>query len=158
MQNPVTLETLFDELVALRAVVAAIPGAIAERISKEGSARPPFGGARPESQRSEDRSIPQPARLVAKPGDVEVHFGKNKGNRLISLSPKSLSWYAGEWEPRPKNNGGLWENDANLQDAARQLWHEGKNTLQGTPPASAPAPEGAAKPAVTENLDEGVPF
>jgi len=47
---------------------------------------------------------------------VQIHFGKNKGHRLGTLDPKSLSWYITKWEPRPYN-GKISEQDTKLRDA-----------------------------------------
>jgi hypothetical protein len=47
---------------------------------------------------------------------VQIHFGKNKGHRLGTLDPKSLSWYITKWEPRPYN-GKISEQDTKLREA-----------------------------------------
>lgn len=47
---------------------------------------------------------------------VQIHFGKNKGHKLGTLDPKSLSWYITKWEPRPYN-GKISEQDTKLRDA-----------------------------------------
>lgn len=47
---------------------------------------------------------------------VQIHFGKNKGHKLGTLDPKSLSWYITKWEPRPYN-GKISEQDTKLREA-----------------------------------------
>ena len=104
-------------------------------------------------------SIPQPSQLVADPGAVCVHFGKNDGQPLSSLGDKSVEWYATPKEPRLGNNGKPFPPrpaDEQLANAARQLYHQKRGTLVG----KAPAMEmtflpGTAKP---ETVDENIPF
>jgi len=49
------------------------------------------------------KDIPLPSEVIENATDVPVHFGKNKGTPLGSLSPKSIEWYAQEPEPRLRN-------------------------------------------------------
>ena len=98
--------------------------------------------------------IPQPSQLVADPGAVCVHFGKNDGKPLSSLNDRSIEWYATPKEPRVGNNGKPFPPrpaDEQLANAARQLYHAKRGTLANA--AAIPA-------AVTAGveLDENVPF
>jgi hypothetical protein len=61
----------------------------------------------------------QPYSPLKKWQDVEIHFGKNKGVKLGDLSRQSLKWYRDEWEPRPKDDGTLWDSDVRLADALK---------------------------------------
>ena len=99
-------------------------------------------------------SIPQPSQLVADPGAVCVHFGKNDGKPLSSLNDRSIAWYATPKEPRVGTNGKPFPPrpaDEQLANAARQLYHAKRGTLANA--AAIPA-------AVTAGveLDENVPF
>lgn len=98
--------------------------------------------------------IPQPSQLVADPGSVCVHFGKNDGKPLSSLNDRSIEWYATPKEPRIGSNGKPFPPrpaDEALSNAARQLYHAKRGTLANA--AAIPA-------AVTAGveLDENVPF
>ena len=67
-------------------------------------------------------AIPQPSQLVADPGAVCVHFGKNAGQPLSALGDKSIEWYATPKEPRLGNNGKPFPPrpaDEQLANAAR---------------------------------------
>ena len=71
--------------------------------------------------------VPMPAEIVADAAYVEIHFGKNKGKSLGSLSPKSLEWYAADKPPQMKNDGtpfALRPDDLRLLNAARTLHHK----------------------------------
>lgn len=64
---------------------------------------------------------------------VEVHFGKNRGVSLGSLSPRSLAFYANDWEPRfDERTGRLSAPDETLKLAARQLLDATSNPGQAT--------------------------
>lgn len=95
--------------------------------------------------------IPMPAEIVADAASVEIHFGKNKGRTLGSLSAKSLEWYAADKPPQMKNDGtpfALRPDDLRLLNAARTLHHK-----LGSP-SLAPTSVIYQAPA----LDEEVPF
>ena len=71
--------------------------------------------------------IPMPAEIVADAANVEIHFGKNKGRTLGSLSAKSLEWYAADKPAQMKNDGtpfALRPDDLRLLNAARTLHHK----------------------------------
>ena len=156
MSTPVTLETLHDELVAIRALI----NALAVKALAPAASRPSSSPSKPAEG---EINLPQPTFLVDDPGAVEVHFGKNKDVALSQLSESSLSWYAAKWEPREKNTGGLWPNDEGLLNAARQLWHMRQNTLKGGQVVHEPATDQGQMPAprsVAQQKpdDEEVPF
>lgn len=95
--------------------------------------------------------VPMPADIVADAANVEIHFGKNKGRMLGSLSAKSLEWYAADKPQQMKNDGtpfALRPEDLRLLNAARTLHHRlGSASVAPTSVISqAPA------------LDEEVPF
>lgn len=130
-------QEIIAELRAIRALLATKPAAPAAA-----SAPAPAGAP---------KDIPQPSEIVADPGSVEVHFGKNKGTALRSLGAKSVEWYAQEPEPRIGNNGKPFPpraEDVRLRNAARQLVHGQRGTLAA----------GSKVTLVTETLTEEVPF
>jgi len=97
------------------------------------------------------KEIPLPSEVIDNATDVPVHFGKNKGTPLGSLSPKSIEWYAQEPEPRLRNDGTPFPprpDDVLLRNAARTIVHRGSGTLP-SPPIKL---ESAAP------ISEGVPF
>jgi len=102
--------------------------------------------------------IPQPTQLVDDPGAVCVHFGKNDGQPLSSLTAKSVEWYATPREPRVGNNGRPFPPrpaDAELANAARQLYHLSRGTLVGKAPLAATN----STPVSTQvELDDNPPF
>jgi hypothetical protein len=104
-------------------------------------------------------AIPQPSQLVADPGAVCVHFGKNAGQPLSALNDRSVEWYAAPKEPRLGNNGKPFPPrpaDEQLANAARQLYHAKRGTLVGKAPvAEMSFAPGTAKP---ETVDENIPF
>jgi hypothetical protein len=103
-------------------------------------------------------AIPQPSQLVADPGSVCVHFGKNDGQPLSSLNDRSIEWYATPKEPRLNKQGQPFPPrpaDEQLANAARQLYHAKRGTLVGKPPvAEMNFAPGSAAP----DIDENVPF
>lgn len=104
-------------------------------------------------------AIPQPSQLVADPGAVCVHFGKNDGQPLSSLGDKSVEWYATPKEPRLNKQGQPFPPrpaDEQLANAARQIYHAKRGTLVGKAPAiEMTFVPGTAKP---ETVDENIPF
>lgn len=94
--------------------------------------------------------IPMPTEVIANPGDVEIHFGKNKGVKICSLTDKSLSWYAQDPEPRLNAKGEPFPprpEDIALRNAVRTYLHQKRGTI--------PTPEPVLKP---EPVSEEVPF
>jgi broad specificity phosphatase PhoE len=128
---------IIAELRAIRALLATKPAA------PVAASTPAPAGA--------SKDIPQPSELVDDPGSVEVHFGKNAGKPLRSLSAKSVEWYAQEPEPRIGNNGKPFPprpEDVRLRNAARQIIHGNRGTLAA----------GSKVTLVAETLTEEVPF
>jgi hypothetical protein len=84
-----------------------------------------------------------PTEIIADAGSVQVHFGKNKGVALSSLSERSVAWYAQEPEPRLGNNGKPFPprpEDVLLRNAARTLIHQKRGTIPAvTEPKAIPA-------------------
>lgn len=104
--------------------------------------------------------IPQPATVVENPGDVQVHFGKNKGVALSALTANSLKFYASVKDVRLDSNGKPYPPRADniaLENAARTLHHRNLGTLAaeaGKPMKLESPPAQKAGAAV----DEDVPF
>ncbi len=97
------------------------------------------------------KDIPMPSEVIENAGDVAVHFGKNKGTPLGSLSAKSCEWYAQEPEPRLRNDGTPFPprpEDVLLRNAARPIVPRNRGTL--------PSPPG--KLASAAPISEDVPF
>jgi len=134
------LELIHAELVRIREALEARPFA---------SGAP---AAKPASSFPKSDEIPMPAEIIEDAGNVQVHFGKNKGVALSSLGDRSVAWYAQEAEPRIGNNGKpfpLRPEDVLLRNAARTLIHQKRGTL----------PSAAVPTAPVANIDEGnVPF
>jgi hypothetical protein len=80
--------------------------------------------------------------------DHEIHFGKNAGTALGSLSERSLTWYQTEWQPKPYN-GEISEQDQALRDALDES--------MGKDPATEPEPE-PENPPVEDIDDDNIPF
>lgn len=96
--------------------------------------------------------IPQPTEIIENAGEEEIHFGKNSGVALGTLSEKQLSWYAAEQEVKTKSNGEPFlprSQDVLMRNAARTLWHQKKGTLNGA--------VSVAENKTTES-EESVPF
>ena len=86
-------------------------------------------------------TLPLPAIAIADAGSVQVHFGKNAGTPISSLSDKQLLWYGTERPASLKKDGTPFaprQADIQLLNACRTLWHQRKS---GAPiaPASQPA-------------------
>ena len=120
-----TLELIHAELIRIREALEARPFA---------SGAP---AAKPAALRSDE--VPMPTEVIANAGEVQVHFGKNKGVALSSLSERSVAWYAQEPEPRIGNNGKPFPpraEDVLLRNAARTIIHKKRGTL---PSAAVPS-------------------
>jgi hypothetical protein len=71
-------------------------------------------------------SLPAPDYQVENAGAVAVHFGKNSGIPISSLTDKQLLWYGADREPQLKSDGTPFaprEADVLLKNACRTLWH-----------------------------------
>ena len=122
------LELIHAELVRIREALEARPFA---------SGAP---AAKPAPSFPKSDEVPMPTEVIANAGEVQVHFGKNKGVALSSLSERSVAWYAQEPEPRLGNNGKPFPprpEDVLLRNAARTLIHQKRGTL---PSAAVPQP------------------
>ena len=132
-----TLDLIHAELIRIREALEARPFA---------SGAP---AAKPAAARSEE--VPMPTEVIADAGNVQVHFGKNKGMALSSLGDRSVAWYAQEPEPRLGNNGKPFPprpEDVLLRNAARTFIHQKRGTL---PSAAVTQPSAS----VTTSIDEG---
>ena len=137
-----TLDLIHAELVRIREALEARPFA---------SGAP---AAKPVAPRSDE--VPMPTEIIADAGSVQVHFGKNKGVALSSLSERSVAWYAQDSEPRLGNNGNPFPQrpeDVLLRNAARTLIHQKRGTLP-----SAAVPQPTASVTVAQIDEEHVPF
>ena len=95
--------------------------------------------------------VPMPSEIVPDAASVEIHFGKNKGRTLGSLSAKSLEWYASEKPAQMKSDGtpfALRPDDLRLLNAARTLHHRLVPAAPATTLVLSQAPA----------IDEEVPF
>lgn len=113
-----TLDLIHKELVRIREALEARPYALGAPAAK------------PAAPRSDE--VPMPTEVIADAGNVQVHFGKNKGVTLSSLSERSVAWYAQEPEPRIGNNGKPFPprpEDVLLRNAARTIIHQKRGTL-----------------------------
>lgn len=124
--NEELLKSILQELVAIRQLLSD---------GKQAPTRSaPVRTAAPSAFTSNggDAPIPQPTEIIANPGDVQVHFGKNNGVPLSKLSERSLSWYAQEQAPRLDSSGNPYParpQETTLRNAARTLWHQNRGTL-----------------------------
>jgi hypothetical protein len=93
-------------------------------------------------------TLPLPVFAIADAGSVQVHFGKNTGTPLSSLTDKQLLWYGADRPEQLKKDGTPFaprEADVLLKNACRTLWHQRKS---GAPivPATQPADDGENVP------------
>jgi len=98
--------------------------------------------------------IPMPSQIVPDAQHFQIHFGKNKGRELGTLSPKSLEWYAADKPPQLRNDGTPFpprSEDIQLLNAARTLHHR---------LGAAAAPETVATLVMSSasNADDNLPF
>lgn len=129
--NDELLKAIHLELVAIRQLLADGKAAPA-RTTPARASSPASSASRPNSGDAE--VVPQPSEIIANPGDVQVHFGKNNGVALSQLGERSLSWYAQEQAPRLDSSGNPYParpQEITLRNAARTLWHQNRGTLGG---------------------------
>jgi hypothetical protein len=93
-------------------------------------------------------TLPLPVFAIADAGSVQVHFGKNTGTPLSSLTDKQLLWYGADRPEQLKKDGTPFaprEADLLLKNACRTLWHQRKS---GAPivPATQRADDGENVP------------
>ena len=145
-----TLELIHAELVRIREALEARPYA---------AGAPPAKTA-PTPPKTDE--VPLPTEIVPDAGNVQVHFGKNKGVALSTLGDRSVAWYAQEPEPRLGNNGKPFPprvEDVLLRNAARTLIHQKRGTLPATSAVASAKPVPADSEVTTIMSDEGsVPF
>jgi len=129
------------------------------RIREALEARPFASGApaaKPAPTSTKTDEVPMPTEVIPNAGDVQVHFGKNKGVALSSLGDRSVAWYAQEPEPRLDSSGKPFPpraEDVLLRNAARTLIHQKRGTLTG---AAVQPPKASVTVASVD--DENVPF
>ena len=129
------------------------------RIREALEARPYAAGApptKPASSFAKTDEVPMPTEVIPDAGNVQVHFGKNKGVALSSLGDRSVAWYAQEPEPRLDSSGKPFPpraEDVQLRNAARTLIHQKRGTLTG---AAVNQPKASVTVASVD--DENVPF
>jgi hypothetical protein len=107
---------LLNELRAIRAALEAKPRAATPAPTTPAIATPD--------------TLPLPVIEIADAGSVQVHFGKNTGTPLSSLSDKQLLWYGTERPASLKKDGTPFaprEADVQLLNACRTLWHQRKS-------------------------------
>lgn len=143
-----TLELIHAELVRIREALEARPFA----------AGAPTHKAVATQAKTDD--VPMPSEIIANAGDVQVHFGKNKGLPLSNLGDRSVAWYAQEPEPRLRNDGTPFPpraEDVLLRNAARTIIHQKRGTIAAV---AAPAPkETTVTTTVMNDTDESsIPF
>jgi hypothetical protein len=146
MSNPANLDDVLAELTAIRLILSARPVAAPAQTATA----PQYA----QSTASSDGPPSQPSQVIENPGDVLVHFGKNKDKPLSELSERSLSWYASEQPPRLDNAGKPFPPrpvEITLRNAARTLWHTRAGTLGAAAVQAAPAK-------VADGVEENVPF
>ena len=137
------LKAIHLELVAIRQLLADGKAAPVRTTPARASSSA-SSASRPSSGAAE--VVPQPGEIIANPGDVQVHFGKNNGVALSQLGERSLSWYAQEQAPRLDSSGNPYParpQEITLRNAARTLWHQNRGTLGGG--AAAPKAESSAE-------------
>jgi len=143
-----TLELIHAELVRIREALEARPFAAGAPTHKAVATQ------------AKTDEVPMPSEIIANAGEVQVHFGKNKGVALSSLGDRSVAWYAQEPEPRLRNDGSPFPpraEDVLLRNAARTIIHQKRGTIAAVT-ASKSIP---ADPEVTTIMsvgDESVPF
>jgi hypothetical protein len=99
-------------------------------------------------------TLPLPAVEILNAGEVQIHFGKNKGTLLSALSDKQLLWYGADRPEQLKKDGTPFaprETDVLLKNACRTLWHQRKS---GAPQVTASKTFDLA----SEGASEEVPF
>jgi hypothetical protein len=137
-----TLDLIHAELIRIREALESRPYALGAPAAKPAPSFP------------KSDEVPMPTEVIPNAGEVQVHFGKNKGVALSTLGDRSVAWYAQEPEPRLGNNGKPFPprpEDVLLRNAARTLIHQKRGTL-------ASAVVAKVIEAVSMVHDENVPF
>jgi len=151
-----------DILKSIHAELVAIRQLLTETKQAQARSTPARTTSTSSTSTSGDTPPPQPTEVVANPGDVKVHFGKNTGVALSSLSERSLSWYAQEQAPRLDSSGNPYPvrpQELTLRNAARTLWHQNRGTLGQADAPKATSAEGASGESPSHPSDEdNIPF
>jgi hypothetical protein len=108
--TPEQHQEILVELRAIRAALETKPRAVATA---------------PSASTSNATSLPPPDQVIEGAASVTVHFGKNKGVAIGSLTEKQLLWYGADREPQLKNDGTPFPpraEDVLLKNACRTLW------------------------------------
>jgi hypothetical protein len=109
-----TLEQHNEILIELRAIRAAL------------ETKPRAVATAPSVKAPSTTSLPPPDQVIEGAASVTVHFGKNSGVPIGSLTEKQLLWYGADRAPSLKNDGTPFpprESDTLLKNACRTLWH-----------------------------------
>lgn len=131
--NTEQFTALHSELVRIREALESRPVAAAPA-----AAAPAKATYKPISN-----EVPMPTEVIAEAGEVEVHFGKNKGVKIGTLQEKSLLWYAQDPEPRMNSKGEPFPpraEDVRLRNAVRTLIHQRRGTIPDMTPVLKPEP------------------
>lgn len=134
-----TNEQLDEILIELRAIRAAL------------ETKPRATPAPATTITATPNSLPLPAVEIVDAGDIQIHFGKNAGTPLSSLTDKQLLWYGADRPEQLKKDGTPFaprQADIQLRNACRTLWHQRKS---GAPITL------ASQPAAVDD-GENVPF
>ena len=134
-----TNEQHHEILIELRAIRAAL------------EAKPRATPAPATASTATPDTLPLPAIEIADAGSVQIHFGKNAGTPISSLTDKQLLWYGADRPASLKKDGTPFaprEADVQLLNACRTLWHQRKS---GAPITL------VSQPATTDD-GENVPF
>jgi hypothetical protein len=113
-----TTEQHTEILTELRAIRAAL------------EAKPRPAQATTTASTGTPNSLPPPAVEILNAGEVQIHFGKNTGTPLSSLTDKQLLWYGADRPEQLKQDGTPFaprEADVLLKNACRTLWHQRKS-------------------------------
>lgn len=144
-----TLELIHAELVRIREALEARPY----------SAGAPTHKAVATQAKTDE--VPLPSELIANAGDVQVHFGKNKGVALSTLGDRSVAWYAQEPEPRLRNDGTPFPpraEDVLLRNAARTIIHQKRGTISASVSDVAPKEATTTTTVMNESEESSIPF
>ena len=113
-----TNEQLDEILIELRAIRAAL------------EAKPRATPAPATTATATPNTLPKPDVEIDDAGSVQIHFGKNAGTPIASLSDKQLLWYGADRPAQLKKDGTPFaprEADVQLLNACRTLWHQRKS-------------------------------
>ena len=114
--NNELLTDILTELRAIRAALEAKPRAAPQPAATIKIATP--------------GDLPPPSIEIADAGSVQIHFGKNAGTAISSLSDKQLLWYGADRPAQLKKDGTPFaprEADVQLLNACRTLWQQRKS-------------------------------